>query len=269
MTIIDIVKSDNLDAFLDLNLASFDAVITDPPYASGGMTTASRKNTTTKKYQLGGTLKTYPDFDNDNRDQRSHFLWSIEWMRRALSVTRPGGWLIIFSDWRQLPLTSDALQVAGWEWQGIVPWDKTEACRPSPGMFRNQSEYALIATRGKRDSSHLVYPAGVFRTRLNPNKKLHLTAKPVDLMEHLMSVLRPGSKVLDPFMGSGTTLIAAINRGHDATGIELSGAYYDITKTRLSGLPIAHSLQEPCNDRATYVFDPVSTTIPDPKIAVA
>ena len=51
---------------------------------------------------------------------------------------------------------------------------------------------------------------------------MHLTGKPVPLMRHLMTVLPPGSRVLDPFMGSGTTLVAARDLGHVAHGIDLS-----------------------------------------------
>ena len=140
---------------------------------------------------------------------------------------------MVFSDWRQLPLTSDALQVAGWEWRGIVTWDKTEACRPQKGIFRNQAEYVLVATKGKRDKLMPCYPAGVYRTRLSPDDKYHMTGKPVDLMEHLLSVLDPGSLILDPFAGSGTTLLAARRTGHRCTGIELSEEYYEIAVKRL------------------------------------
>ena len=74
-------------------------------------------------------------------------MWSVRWMEQALRLTRPGGWLMVFTDWRQLPLTSDALQIAGWTWRGIIPWDKTESCRPQMGLYRNQAEYVLTATQ--------------------------------------------------------------------------------------------------------------------------
>ena len=92
-------------------------------------------------------------------------------------------------------------------------------------MFRNQSEFILIATRGsigKEQDRPRVFPAGVFRHYLKSSDKMHLTGKPVPLMRHLMTVLPPGSRVLDPFMGSGTTLVAARDLGHVAHGIDLS-----------------------------------------------
>ena len=218
--------------------ASFDAVITDPPYASGGLTTADRKASPVRKYI---SRDRHPSFDSDTRDQRSHFMWSVLWMAEALRLTREGGWLMVCSDWRQLPTTSDALQVAGWTWRSVVTWDKTEACRPHQGMFRNQAEFVLVATRGsigKEQDRPRVFPAGVFRHYLKPSDKHHLTGKPVALMEHLMTVLPAQSKILDPFAGSGSTLAAAQNLGHAATGIELSPEYYRIACNRL-GLAFA------------------------------
>jgi len=218
--------------------ASFDAVITDPPYASGGLTTADRKASPVRKYI---SRDRHPSFDSDTRDQRSHFMWSVMWMAEALRLTREGGWLMVCSDWRQLPTTSDALQVAGWTWRSIVVWDKTEACRPHQGIFRNQTEFVLVATRGsigKEQERPRVFPAGVFRHYLKPADKHHLTGKPVPLMAHLMTVLPAQSKILDPFAGSGSTLAAAQNLGHVATGIELSPEYHRIACNRL-GLALA------------------------------
>lgn len=66
--------------------ASYDAVITDPPYASGGLSTAARAQDPRVKYQLSGTHKYYPTFSNDTRDQRTHLMWSVRWMEQALRL---------------------------------------------------------------------------------------------------------------------------------------------------------------------------------------
>ena len=78
---------------------------------------------------------------------------------------------------------------------------------------------------------------GVFRHYLKPSDKMHLTGKPVPLMRHLMTVLPPASRVLDPFMGSGTTLVAARDLGHVAHGIDLSPDNVRIAADRL-GVPV-------------------------------
>lgn len=215
--------------------ASYDAVITDPPYASGGMVTSARQEDPRIKYQNAKIQAYYPSFENDNRDQRTHLMWSVRWMEQALRLTRPGGWLMVFSDWRQVPLTSDALQIAGWQWRGIAVWDKANFSRPVTGIFRPQAEYILYATRGKRDKSKQQKgcPAGVFYAPMKMSERYHMTGKPVPLMEHLMTILPSGSRILDPFAGSGTTLVAARNKGHTAVGIELSSDYHQIATDRL------------------------------------
>lgn len=89
-------------------------------------------------------------------------------------------------------------------------------------MFRNQSEFILIATRGsigKEQDRPRVFPAGVFRHYLKPADKHHLTGKPVPLMAHLMTVLSPSSVILDPFAGSGTTIVAAGSRDTRLTAL--------------------------------------------------
>lgn len=211
----------------------FDAIITDPPYASGGLTTTSRSQAPEKKYQNSGAKKKYPTFANDDRDERSHYLWSVRWMEEALRLTKPGGWLMTFTDWRLIRSVADAVCVAGWTWRGIVVWDKTEACRPQPGRHRNQCEYVITATKGPVAKWTTVCPAGCFREYLRPGDKHHLTAKPVALMEHLLSIMPEGAHVLDPFAGSGSTLVAAKERGIHSTGIELTEEYYKIAYNRI------------------------------------
>ncbi|MBT9448782.1 site-specific DNA-methyltransferase [Akkermansia glycaniphila] len=234
----NLIHGDSTDIMRQYADGSFTAVITDPPYASGGMTASERRRRTSAKYQVQGTAKTYADFPGDSRDQRAHFIWSVEWMKEAYRITREGGWIMAFADWRQLPCTSDAMQCAGWIWRGLVVWDKTEACRPSLGMFRNQAEYIVIGTKGSLGSEQKrpvrVTPAGVFRKYIKPGDKQHLTGKPVELMEHLMQVLPPNSRVLDPFAGSGTTILAARNMGHEGVGIEITPEYVEIARSRLA-----------------------------------
>ena len=62
-------------------------------------------------------------------------------------VLRDGAPGLLFTDWRQLPLTTDALQCAGFTWRGVAVWDKTEGVRPQLGRFRNQAEYVVWAAR--------------------------------------------------------------------------------------------------------------------------
>jgi site-specific DNA-methyltransferase (adenine-specific) len=63
----------------------------------------------------------------------------------------------------------------------------------------------------------------------------HMTVKPVDLMARLIEVFSiPGQIVLDPFMGSGTTGVAALKTGRKFIGFELEKKYFEIAKERLT-----------------------------------
>ena len=211
--------------------ARFDAVVTDPPYSSGGLHASSRKNSTGDKYlNTSGRKSAFPDFLGDSKDQRSYLHWSILWMGECFKKMEEGGLILVFSDWRQLPVTSDAMQAAGFIWRGVIVWDKTEGVRPYKGGFRSQAEYILWGTKGKVVGN--VFAPGVFRFNSQAHDKQHQAGKPVALMSELLGVC--GQRILDPFMGSASTGVAALKMGKSFTGIELSEGYFNVAKERLS-----------------------------------
>lgn len=74
----------------------------------------------------------------------------------------------------------------------------------------------------------------MFVARVNDGDKQHQTGKPVSLMQQMLSV-RPEWRIyLDPFCGSGSTLVAAKNLGHRAVGIEIEERYCEVAAQRLS-----------------------------------
>jgi site-specific DNA-methyltransferase (adenine-specific) len=74
--------------------------------------------------------------------------------------------------------------------------------------------------------------------RPSPAKNIHPTVKPVRLMEHLIKlVTREGQIVLDPFVGSGTTCVAARMLNRRYIGIDLNPEYVEIAKRRLATIP--------------------------------
>lgn len=220
--------------------ASVDAVIADPPYSSGGITTAERKRSTRTKYvtgRPGDVAHERPDFPGDRRDQRGWAYWMALWLGEALRVTRPGGSALIFADWRQVPTASDALQAAGWTWRGVVTWAKPQSrSRPTRGGFRSQAEYVVWGVNGSLRRDHDVYLPGVIEAAAPRGaQRLHQTEKPVDLLRVLTQVCPVGSVVLDPFAGSGSAGVAARLEGRAYIGIELDGHYAEVTRDRLGG----------------------------------
>ena len=119
----EIIQGDALRVLSGFAPNTFDAVITDPPYASGGRTQAEKNKSTARKYSSMGE-NAPPPFDGDAKDQRSWTRWAAEWLYEARKASKPGAPVCMFIDWRQLPAATDALQWAGWIWRGTAVWDK-------------------------------------------------------------------------------------------------------------------------------------------------
>lgn len=131
---------------------------------------------------------------------------------------------MIFSDWRQLPALTDAMQWANWTWRGVAVWDKTEGARaPNKAYFRHQAEFIAWGTNGRLPPSFekgRPTAPGVFRSSID-SKKVHLCQKPVSVMTWLLSLLPDHAEwVLDPFAGSGSTILAADAAGLSCAAVE-------------------------------------------------
>lgn len=215
--------------------ASVDAVITDPPYSSGGQFRGDRTAAPSLKYQQTSTITKRPDFGGDNRDQHAYAYWCALWLAEALRVAKPGSPIVLFTDWRQLPTTTDALQAGGWVWRGIAVWDKTEGARPSRGRFTSQAEYMVWGSAGPMPEERGVgCLPGVYRHFPNHRDKHHLTGKPTPLMREVVKICAPGGLILDPFAGSATTGVAALLEGFRFLGFERDAHYAAVSRERLA-----------------------------------
>ena len=215
---------DALGTLRDMPGASVDCVLTDPPYSSGGLHMTARQAQPASKYQQTGTAKTYPPMLGDLKDQRSFVMWATLWLTECWRVARSGAPCMVFSDWRQLPAMTDAIQAAGWMWRGIVVWHKPSA-RPMLGEFRRDTEFVLYAVKEKAKPASRKCLPGVFKYAVNPARKVHLTSKPLELVKELLTILPEGVTVLDPFLGGGTTALACLETGRRFVGVELSEEY--------------------------------------------
>jgi site-specific DNA-methyltransferase (adenine-specific) len=220
-------------------LGKVDAVVTDPPYSSGGFTRADRTLETSKKYQSTGLKKYFECFSGDNRDQRSWITWMSIWISLALRISEPGAMFCLFTDWRQLPATTDSLQSGGAVWRGIAVWNKGEGYgRPVPDRFRADAEFIVWGTNGpkktERKNPNTVYLPGVFREpNVRCSLRKHSAEKPVELLKNIVHVARPGQTILDPFMGYGTTGVACAKLGRHFIGIEINEHYFDMACKRI------------------------------------
>jgi site-specific DNA-methyltransferase (adenine-specific) len=217
---------------------SIDHVITDPPYSSGAATSGQKSADPKTKYCQGGRDLGRPSFGGDAKDQRSFTAWQSIWLSRARSLMGPSGYCLIFTDWRQLPSTTDALQAADFVWRGVIAWDKGRHARaPHKGYIRHQCEYVVWGTNGpcvkRLDDGPF---DGCYHQPIKQADKHHMVGKPTPLMTELVRVAAAGEVILDPFAGSGTTLVAAKQMGRRAIGIERELAYCEIATNRLKAM---------------------------------
>ena len=214
-------------------LAEIDAVITDPPYSSGGQFRSDRVASTSTKYVNSDAENTFrQDFSGDNRDQRAFLTWSSIWFSMLLRASKPGATLCAFTDWRQLPTMTDAVQCGGWVWRNLVTWWKP-GVRMQRGRFSASAEYVVYASAGVPQEGEKS-PQNVLQFAPVPGEgKEHIAEKPVALLEALCGITPAGALVVDPFMGSGTTGVACAGLNRRFVGIEIDKHAFETACRRI------------------------------------
>jgi DNA modification methylase len=175
-------------------------------------------------------------------------------IHRMISFSSDGSLHYLFMDWRHLPELLAAALPNYTDWKNLLVWNKTNA---GQGSFY-RSKHELIAVFKKGTAPHInnfgLGAKGRYRTNvldypgvnsLHPARRgdleLHPTTKPVALVADLMrDCSRRNGIILDPFGGSGTTILAAERTGRIARLIELDPLYVDTAIRRwekITGIP--------------------------------
>ena len=129
----------------------------------------------------------------------------------------------------------DAMKIAGLNVKSEVIWDKVyHGMGDTKAAFAPSHENIVFAIKGKysfpgsRPKDLVTFP------KINSSKMVHPTEKPVGLLANLISsVTKPGDLILDPFAGSGSTLVAAKKTGRRFIGIELDDDYFVTAQRRI------------------------------------
>lgn len=200
---------------------TFDVLLTDPPYSSGGFQEAGRDSGSIGRRTASAAAPIYLD----NLSTRGYAQLMRAVLREAAEATE----VYVFTDWRMWIETFDAMEAAGWRVRNMLVWDKGQMGMGSP--WRNQHELIAFGRRGPSEvnGGNL---GNVIRSPRSRNEH-HSTEKPVDLIAKVLTNTAPGV-VLDPLMGSGSTLIAAKSLGRKAIGIEIEERYCEIAAQRCS-----------------------------------
>jgi len=218
-------------------LGEVDHVITDPPYSEH----------VHGKSRRGGSSA--PPLDGSGRPAPSSFSRVKEFGFESLSAdlrafcgeqfTRLASrWVLVFSDvessheWRADLPALDYVRTGAWIKIGATP--QFTGDRPAAGFEAITICHQPGKKRWNGGGTHAVWSYPIVLNRGGNDPRLHTTQKPLDLMARLVDLFTdPGDVIVDPFMGSGTTLRAAKDMGRRAIGIELDERYCDIAARRM------------------------------------
>lgn len=155
-------------------------------------------------------------------------------------VLRPGGTCIVFFDLWKITHLKDALEARSFKQLRFIEWIKTNPQPINSGCtyLSNCREIALTAVKGQSSTFNSRYDNGIYRYPIYNGKKgldrFHPTQKSLKLFEDLIRKhSSEGDLVLDCFLGSGTTALAAHNENRRFIGCELDEEYYNKTMNRL------------------------------------
>jgi DNA modification methylase len=233
----DALQTASYDRLMAQQLAA--VVFTDPPY-----------NVPIDGHASGLGKKQHSDFamacGEMNKAEFTDFLDTV--CKRLVSASRDGSIHFICMDWRHVSELLEAGREAYDEVKNICVWVKNNAGMGS--LYRSQHELILVFKQGEQSHRNNVqlgqfgrhrsnvwqYPGANSFSRTSTEGNLlalHPTVKPVALVaDAILDCSSRGDIVLDPFLGSGTTVMAAERTGRICYGIELDPAYVDTTVRR-------------------------------------
>ena len=202
-----LIHGDCIQVLAQRETASVDFVLTDPPYVVNFRDRAGRSVA-----------------NDDNAD----------WLRPAFAqiyrVLKPDSLCVSFYGWNRIHLFMDA-----WRNAGFRPVGHLVFCKPyasSAGFLHYQHESAYLLAKG-RPQLPATPISDVLEFRYTGNR-LHPTQKPVCILKPLIETFcPPDGIVLDPFAGSGSTLVAAKELGRRSFGIEISAEHHKTATARL------------------------------------
>ncbi len=212
-------------------------IITDPPYEAEAHTKGRRllgTQTNGQRTVEYGAL----DFDSITEQERTE--------AANLMVRACDGWLLVFCQAEAVAAWRDAIVLGGGRYMRAMVWLKPDGAPQFTGDRPGMGYESIVAawcgegrSRWNGGGRH-----GVFRhaQRDNNHPKEHMTQKPVALMRELVGLFtNPGDTIADPYMGSGTTGVAAITSGRHFIGIERELRHIATATARLD----AASRQQP------------------------
>ncbi|MGE4311438.1 DNA-methyltransferase [Desulfovibrio sp.] len=227
-----------------------DLIFADPPYnlSNGGTTCHSGKRVSVNKAMWDTSM----GVEND-------FKFHAEWILACKRLLKPSGSLWISGTYHSIFLCGYALQCQGWHLLNDIIWYKPNASPNLACRMFTASHETLLWTKLKKSHKHyfdyesMKYGDWNNDKLKNPDKQMrsvwsigsppkaekyfgkHPTQKPLALLDRIVIATCPnGGLVLDPFCGSGTTGVAAVQNGRKFIGIDSELSYLEkLSKPRI------------------------------------
>lgn len=223
------IFNDDAIVILDRMIAKeylVDLIVTDPPY----------KVTTRGGYTSAGGMM-LDDKMRKGKVFRENTLTIKEWLPKLYNVLKDTGHCYIMCNNKNLYPFLDAVNDSNFHLVKTMIWAKDNKIMSQ--AYMSQFEFVLFLRKGKfvrinncGTSDLLQYPN--LKTKAEDGKPIHPTEKPIDLMKVLIkNSSKEGEIVLDPFLGVGSTVIAAKQTNRQYIGIEIDENYFDLSKVRI------------------------------------
>ena len=232
-------NADCLEKMKTMPAECIGAVVTSPPYNIRNSTGNGLRKPYNSGYWKNNALSEGYDGDSDDMPRDEYVAWQRECLTEMMRLLAPGGAIFYNNKWRvQDGLLQDCSDiVAGFPVRQIIIWARSGGMNFNPGYFLPTYEVIyLIAKPGFRLAEGANRLGDIWR--IDQTKDIpHPAPFPIELAQRcILSVPAeyPLGPILDPFMGSGTTAIAASMCDREWMGIEKSEEYCRIANERLA-----------------------------------
>jgi len=221
-----IIHGDSLEVLKTLEDNSIDLIVTDPPYQIDN----------TKAGGNSSLAKSFQNMNNEIENLNITKGFNLKILDELVRVNKKIN-MYFFCNKAQIPMYLDYF-VKGLDCSfDIIKWVKPNAVPTYNNKYLSDTEYCLYFRKGGYCNPQNYQDAStLYMDNINmQDKKLykHPTIKPIKLIEKLIrNSSKIGDIVLDPFLGSGTTVNACINLNRKYIGIEINEEYYKIAKDR-------------------------------------
>lgn len=221
---------------------SIDLVVTSPPYNLKNSSGNGMRDGRGGKWSNAQLINGYKDH-SDNMPHDEYVAWQRECLSEMMRVIKDDGAIFYNHKWRvQNGLIQDRHDIVdGFPVRQIIIWQRNGGFNFNPGYFVPTYEVIYMITKpnfklAKGANSH----GDVWQIGQAKNID-HPAPFPIELIERVISSTN-ANIILDPFMGSGTTALAAKKLDRNYIGIEISQEYCDYAQKRISQVTEQHKL---------------------------